>query len=129
MAKRQPVRFWVSKATAWRVARYATLREIHTIAIIDAFAHASDVAVSLPNNPATGSVGQTVVAALDSGVSKRGQVAQVVERSPEKAGVGGSTPSLATIFCNHLRSRLPALGSVLGSIGSRFPTVFASTGC
>ena len=31
-------------------------------------------------------------------VSKRGQVAQVVERSPEKAGVGGSTPSLATII-------------------------------
>ena len=28
--------------------------------------------------------------------SERGQVAQVVERSPEKAGVGGSTPSLAT---------------------------------
>jgi hypothetical protein len=28
---------------------------------------------------------------------ERGQVAQVVERSPEKAGVGGSTPSLATI--------------------------------
>ncbi len=28
----------------------------------------------------------------------RGQVAQVVERSPEKAGVGGSTPSLATTF-------------------------------
>ena len=34
----------------------------------------------------------------DSGVSRRGQVAQVVERSPEKAGVGGSTPSLATMF-------------------------------
>jgi hypothetical protein len=30
--------------------------------------------------------------------SECGQVAQVVERSPEKAGVGGSTPSLATIF-------------------------------
>jgi hypothetical protein len=30
--------------------------------------------------------------------AKRGQVAQVVERSPEKAGVGGSTPSLATMF-------------------------------
>ena len=29
---------------------------------------------------------------------KCGQVAQVVERSPEKAGVGGSTPSLATII-------------------------------
>jgi hypothetical protein len=26
----------------------------------------------------------------------------VVERSPEKAGVGGSTPSLATMFCEHL---------------------------
>ena len=26
-----------------------------------------------------------------------GQVAQMVERSPEKAGVGGSIPSLATI--------------------------------
>ena len=25
-----------------------------------------------------------------------GQIAQLVERSPEKAGVGGSTPSLAT---------------------------------
>src|SRR5580658_3102234 len=31
-----------------------------------------------------------------------GQVAQVVERSPEKAGVGGSTPSLATIILNNL---------------------------
>ena len=30
--------------------------------------------------------------------SQHGQVAQVVERSPEKAGVGGSTPSLATTF-------------------------------
>jgi hypothetical protein len=29
---------------------------------------------------------------------KSGQVAQVVERSPEKAGVGGSTPSLATTY-------------------------------
>jgi hypothetical protein len=33
---------------------------------------------------------------------KRGQVAQVVERSPEKAGVGGSTPSLATIIPKNL---------------------------
>ena len=29
-----------------------------------------------------------------------GQVAQLVERSPEKAGVGGSIPSLATISNN-----------------------------
>ena len=27
-----------------------------------------------------------------------GQVAQLVERGPEKAGVGGSNPSLATIY-------------------------------
>ncbi len=32
----------------------------------------------------------------------RGQVAQLVERSPEKAGVGGSIPSLATIILNNL---------------------------
>ncbi len=31
-------------------------------------------------------------------LKRSGQVAQVVERSPEKAGVGGSTPSLATTF-------------------------------
>jgi hypothetical protein len=31
-----------------------------------------------------------------------GQVAQLVERSPEKAGVGGSTPSLATIILSDL---------------------------
>ena len=39
----------------------------------------------------------------------RGQVAQLVERSPEKAGVGGSIPSLATMFSityNHQNSRL-----------------------
>ena len=32
----------------------------------------------------------------------RGQVAQMVERSPEKAGVGGSIPSLATIISRDL---------------------------
>ena len=31
-----------------------------------------------------------------------GQVAQLVERSPEKAGVGGSSPSLATIIPKRL---------------------------
>jgi hypothetical protein len=42
-----------------------------------------------------------------------GQVAQVVERSPEKAGVGGSTPSLATIFLNDLRiTSLPVLRTI-----------------
>jgi hypothetical protein len=38
---------------------------------------------------------------------KRGQVAQVVERSPEKAGVGGSTPSLATIIPKDLSEIWP----------------------
>jgi hypothetical protein len=34
---------------------------------------------------------------LPSPQSRHGQVAQLVERGPEKAGVGGSIPSLATI--------------------------------
>ena len=46
----------------------------------------------------------------DTRRGQSGQVAQVVERSPEKAGVGGSTPSLATILFNDLRIlRLPFL--------------------
>ena len=49
------------------------------------------------SNPAKISVKRTVRAQIERGL-KRGQVAQVVERSPEKAGVGGSTPSLATII-------------------------------
>ena len=36
--------------------------------------------------------------------NQNGQVAQLVERSPEKAGVGGSIPSLATIIPNELAS-------------------------
>ena len=39
--------------------------------------------------------------------SRDGQVAQLVERGPEKAGVGGSIPSLATILYNP--PDLPAL--------------------
>jgi hypothetical protein len=39
--------------------------------------------------------------------TRSGQVAQVVERSPEKAGVGGSTPSLATIVFIDLRIPYP----------------------
>jgi hypothetical protein len=61
---------------------------------------------------------------------RSGQVAQVVERSPEKAGVGGSTPSLATIFIKYFRTpqtsilshsvtqnlRLPGVASQLTAI-------------
>src|SRR6266446_1109596 len=35
-------------------------------------------------------------------LTRQGQVAQLVERGPEKAGVGGSIPSLATINFNNL---------------------------
>ena len=35
-----------------------------------------------------------------------GQVAQLVERGPEKAGVGGSIPSLATIIFNNLATAI-----------------------
>ena len=39
---------------------------------------------------------------------RSGQVAQVVERSPEKAGVGGSTPSLATnLYTLRININLP----------------------
>jgi hypothetical protein len=41
-----------------------------------------------------------------------GQVAQVVERSPEKAGVGGSSPSLATIILKSLAASLPGVFAV-----------------
>src|ERR1700676_2129116 len=40
-----------------------------------------------------------------------GQVAQLVERSPEKAGVGGSSPSLATTFSNTYRHLVSSFGS------------------
>jgi hypothetical protein len=42
-----------------------------------------------------------------------GQVAQLVERSPEKAGVGGSSPSLATTFSITYSYPLPAFCSIL----------------
>jgi hypothetical protein len=42
-----------------------------------------------------------------------GQVAQLVERSPEKAGVGGSIPSLATLFSITYISALSQICSIL----------------
>jgi hypothetical protein len=47
-----------------------------------------------------------------------GQVAQVVERSPEKAGVGGSTPSLATILSITCTSGV----SLFGCFWLQFPS-------
>ena len=39
-------------------------------------------------------------------LKRNGQVAQLVERGPEKAGVGGSIPSLATISFNNLQTAI-----------------------
>ena len=77
-----------------------TLREIGAVVIIEFVPRTSGTAVRFRSVaiPACLSVKRTVLAARGQRVSKRGQVAQVVERSPEKAGVGGSTPSLATTF-------------------------------
>ena len=52
--------------------------------------------------PPPGTSYDTAAVVLQESASKpaaraSGQVAQMVERSPEKAGVGGSIPSLATI--------------------------------
>jgi hypothetical protein len=66
----------------------------------------------LPSDSAstTSKSGSAIVGAsrfVDKAVRRgSGQVAQVVERSPEKAGVGGSTPSLATISFNGLADQL-----------------------
>src|SRR5437764_10539407 len=51
-----------------------------------------------PDCPGWGNLRSSMCASFGTRVQKRGQVAQVVERSPEKAGVGGSTPSLASII-------------------------------
>ena len=48
--------------------------------------------------------GFDVVPILQIPQSPNGQVAQLVERGPEKAGVGGSIPSLATIIFNNLQT-------------------------
>jgi hypothetical protein len=54
--------------------------------------------VSASTTRTSGPVSLVVGRFVDRCAEKSGQVAQVVERSPEKAGVGGSTPSLATTF-------------------------------
>ena len=71
----------------------------------------STLSCSPVGNPTTiGVKQQSSCSAEDKWISKRGQVAQVVERSPEKAGVGGSTPSLATMFSITYPLAFPHLG-------------------
>jgi hypothetical protein len=49
-----------------------------------------------------------------------GQVAQLVERSPEKAGVGGSIPSLATTFSKtYQQPGHPGTGDIYAAFGWR----------
>ena len=59
-------------------------------------------------------------------VRASGQVAQLVERSPEKAGVGGSTPSLATIIPKDLatksRNSQPTIQPTIRRSNPRFLT-------
>ena len=78
------------------------MRETETVAIIENVPHASDRWASVVGPAIRAEV--KVLAGRQQRFWKRGQVAQVVERSPEKAGVGGSTPSLATIVFNHLEA-------------------------
>ena len=59
--------------------------------------------------------------------TERGQVAQVVERSPEKAGVGGSTPSLATMFSitymDFIKHYIDSTDAYLGLNKATVPTI------
>jgi hypothetical protein len=66
---------------------------VKTVAIIEHVPHSNNLALFSANSASV------------PRILWRGQVAQVVERSPEKAGVGGSTPSLATILFNGLANR------------------------
>ncbi len=79
------------------------LREKRTVAIIVKFRFVSATIVCLIVDFATACADFVCPrGGAKFAVAKRGQVAQVVERSPEKAGVGGSTPSLATIIPKNL---------------------------
>src|SRR5215831_10150043 len=82
----------------------STLSDSFVVAIINRV-RKFRASISLSANPANRSAKQLPLSLRGERASKRGQVAQVVERSPEKAGVGGSTPSLATINSKHLAAK------------------------
>src|SRR5207249_2386539 len=84
-----------------RPERLGPLRQITVIVIISLFRTQRCTArvPALRQQPSRVERFATKAASLQLSV---GQVAQVVERSPEKAGVGGSTPSLATIIPKYL---------------------------
>jgi hypothetical protein len=74
------------------------LSEGVAIVIIDRVPQASARQLTQSAIPPDAARSERALVARAEWVWKSGQVAQVVERSPEKAGVGGSTPSLATMF-------------------------------
>ena len=73
------------------------LREFSLVVIIGAVPHAPSISTARDSRQVRQGGCSRNSQPSGSGAAKCGQVAQVVERSPEKAGVGGSTPSLATI--------------------------------
>ena len=78
----------------------SALSDFHLVAIIKAVRHALCALRVIrsrgKSSAATGDTNQSRQEPACARNPRSGQVAQVVERSPEKAGVGGSTPSLAT---------------------------------
>ena len=77
----------------------AIIREFRTVPAHRLFCFAASRPVRAPSARRQTAVRRFVDRAVRTEMwAGSGQVAQVVERSPEKAGVGGSTPSLATTF-------------------------------
>ena len=90
------------------------LREGNPVAIIVEFG----AQPGSPDGPVLAGRGGQIVFPVPPKLSRNaispiGQVAQLVERSPEKAGVGGSIPSLATfLICSKFSTCSPALPPV-----------------
>ena len=85
--------------TLRRMKLARALRESNLVVIIGAVPHAPCVSTARDSRHVRQSWRSPQLATVRQVERhERGQVAQVVERSPEKAGVGGSTPSLATTF-------------------------------
>ena len=75
------------------------MRDSDGVAIIDNVPHAPEYLVAgITSHPVQRVSNKVRAGPSPEPFAASGQVAQVVERSPEKAGVGGSTPSLATIL-------------------------------
>jgi hypothetical protein len=91
----------IERREASKKGERSPLREISTVVIIKRSTSFRIGTVSFGRESSHNQrEANTARSLADSGILRSGQVAQVVERSPEKAGVGGSTPSLATkIMC------------------------------